>query len=40
MVVTLAGIVTEVRPVQEENAELPMVVTLSGIVTEVRLVQL
>ena len=31
--------VTEVRLVQPENAELPMLVTLSGMVTEVRLVK-
>ena len=38
MLVTLSGIVTEVRLVHSLNALLPMVVTLSGIVTEVRLV--
>ena len=36
MLVTLLGIVTEVRPEQPENALLPMLVTLLGIVTEVR----
>ena len=40
MLVTLAGIVTLVRPVQSEKAEYPMYVTPSGIVTLVRLVQL
>ena len=30
MEVTLLGMVTEVRPVQPEKAELPMVVTLLG----------
>ena len=39
MLVTLSGIVTDVIPVQPENAELPMLVTLSGIVTLVRPVQ-
>ena len=29
--------VTEVKPLQQENAPLPMVVTLLGIVTEVKL---
>ena len=36
MLVTLLGIVTEVRPLQPEKAEYPMLVTLLGIVTEVR----
>ena len=36
MVVTLSGIVTLVKPLQPENAELPMLVTLSGIVTLVK----
>ena len=36
MVSILAGIVTEVRLVQPENAPLPMLVTLWGMVTEVR----
>ena len=31
MLVTLFGIVIEVKPVQPENAELPMLVTLEGI---------
>ena len=39
MLVTEFGMVTEVRPVQPENALLPMVVTLLGMVTEVRPVQ-
>ena len=33
MLLTLVGIVTAVRPMQPENAELPMLVTLLGIVT-------
>ena len=36
MLVTLSGIVTEVRLEHSRNASLPMLVTLSGIVTEVR----
>ena len=39
MLVTLSGIVIEVKPVQSKNAESPMLVTLSGIVIEVKLVQ-
>jgi len=39
MLVTDAGIVTLVRPVQPEKAELPMLVTDAGIVTLVRPVQ-
>ena len=39
MLVTLLGIVTLVRLVQEENAEPPMLVTLLGIETLVRLIQ-
>ena len=39
MLVTLAGIVTLVRPMQPENAKGPMLVTLPGIVTLVRPVQ-
>ena len=35
MLVTLSGIVTEVRPEQPVNAALPMLVTLAGIVTDV-----
>ena len=37
MVVTLLGMVTEVRLSQYANASFPMVVTLSPMVTEVRL---
>ena len=40
MLVTLFGIVMEVRLLQPEKAELPMLVTLPGIVMEVRLLQL
>ena len=36
MLVTLLGIVMEVREEQPENAELPILVTLLGIITEVR----
>ena len=36
MLVTLFGIVTLVRDVQQEKAPSPMLVTLSGIVTLVR----
>ena len=39
MLVTLLGIVTEVKPVQPEKALIPMLVTLLGIVTEVKPVQ-
>ncbi len=39
MLVTPSRIVTLVRPLQPEKAELPMLVTLSGIVTLVRLLQ-
>ena len=35
MLVTLLGIVIEVRLVQPENARIPMLVTLFGIVIEV-----
>ena len=38
MLVTLPGIVTEVKPLQPEKAPYSMLVTLLGIVTEVRLV--
>ena len=37
--VTLLGMVTEVRPVQSRKAPTPIEVTLLGMVTEVRLVQ-
>ena len=40
MLVTEAGIVTDVRPLQPENAWTPMFVTESGIVTDVRPLQL
>ena len=36
MLVTLLGMVTEVRPLQPLKAELPMLVTLLGMVTEAR----
>ena len=39
MLVTLSGIVMDVKLVQPENAEPPMLVTLSGIVTAVKPVQ-
>ena len=39
MLVTLLGIVTEVKPLQPEKADSPILVTLLGIVTEVKLVQ-
>ena len=39
MLVTLFGIVMEVRLVQQAKAEIPMLVTLLGMVTEVRPVQ-
>ena len=39
MLVTLSGMVTEVREVQPEKAEYPMLVTPFGMVTEVREVQ-
>ena len=39
MLVTLLGIVNDVRPVQPSNAELPMLVTLLGISMDVRLLQ-
>ena len=39
MEVTEFGMVTEVRPLQEENAQFPIEVTPSGMVTEVRPVQ-
>ena len=40
MLVTLSGIVIEVKLVQLTKAASPMLVTLSGIVIEVKLVQL
>ena len=39
MLVTLAGIVIEVKPVQPSNAFSPMLVTLAEIVIEVKLAQ-
>ena len=39
MLVTLSGMVIEVREEQPENALLPMLVTLFGMVIEVRPVQ-
>ena len=39
MLVTLLGIVMEVRPQQLKKALLPMLVTLLGIATEVRPLQ-
>ena len=38
MLVTLSGIVTDLRPLLENTAS-PMLVTLEGIVTDARLVQ-
>ena len=40
MLVTPFGMVTLVRPLHWEKAEMPMLVTPSGIITLVRLVQL
>ena len=40
MLVTLSGIVTEVKEEQPEKAHSPMLVTLLGMVTEVKEVQL
>ena len=39
MLVTLLGMVTEVRPLQPKNASSPMLVTLLGMVMEVRPLQ-
>lgn len=39
MLVTEFGMVTDVRPVQPENAPAPMLVTEFGMVTDVRPVQ-
>ena len=39
MLVTLLGMVMEVKPVQPEKAEPPMLITLLGMVTEVKLLQ-
>ena len=40
MLVTLLGILTEVKPEQPKKALFPMLVTLLGIVTEVKPEQL
>ena len=39
MLVTLLGMVTDVSPLQPENAYSPMLVTLLGMVTDVSLLQ-
>ncbi len=39
MLVTLLGMVTEVKPVQLQKAWFSMLVTLLGMVTEVKLLQ-
>ncbi len=39
MEVTLFGMVTEVKPLQPQNALFPMEVTLFGMVTEVKPLQ-
>lgn len=39
MLVTLSGIITEVRFAQLQNARSPILVTLSGIITDVNLEQ-
>ena len=39
MVVTLSGMMIEVKLLHPEKAEEPMLVTLSGMVTEVNLLQ-
>ncbi|MEE0842583.1 MAG: hypothetical protein U0M04_06790 [Christensenellales bacterium] len=39
MLVTLSGMVTDVKPLQSEKAESSMLVTLSGIVMDVKLMQ-
>ena len=39
MVVTFSGMLTDVRPLQTENALEAIVVTLLGMVTDVRLLQ-
>ena len=36
MLVTLSGMVMEVKPLQPEKALSPMLVTLSGMMTEVK----
>jgi len=39
MFVTLDGMVTEVRPLQDSKASFPILITLEGMVTEVILSQ-
>ena len=39
MLVTLFGIVTDVKPLQPANAKAPILVTLLGIVTDVKPLQ-
>ena len=39
MLVTLSGMVIEIKPLQPENAFSPILVTLSGIVMDVKPVQ-
>ena len=39
MLVTLSGMVTDVKPVHQEKAYSPMLVTLSGMVTDVKPLQ-
>ena len=39
MLVTLSGMVTDVKLLQSSKAELPMLVTLSGMVMDVKLLQ-
>ena len=36
MLVTLSGMVTDVKPVQSKKDSSPMLVTLSGMVTDVK----
>ena len=39
ILVTLSGIVTDVRPLQPSNAPIPMLVTPPGIITDIRPLQ-
>lgn len=39
MLVTLSGMIIEIKLVQSENVEFKMLVTLFGMVTEVKLMQ-
>ena len=39
MLITLSGMVTDVKPLQSSKAEYPMLVTLSGMVMDVKLLQ-